>query len=671
MKRRLNLQGKIILITIGLLFLAMAFTTVVSVVGFRNDYLEVVISRSEILGRDLRSEIETFMDLGLGIDQMAGMDEMLREFVDENQNVAYFGIMNLDGKVLYHSDPEFVGEILSDPVSQLAATTKSPLTQYYRWVDGESYYDTTIAILDAQGNHLAAIRLGFPAEVVRGKLAGLVVKAVIVMVISFLAASGLLVLFISGGITGPIKRLVKGSEEIGQGNYDYRIEATSGDEIGYLGESFNRMAGNLKSSQESLVRKIAELNSLNKVGEVINSTLDLEEILNFILEKALEFSGASSGFLVLSAQGQTELSAAQNVKDEEKSILFELAEEVYLQTVEETGADVIDVFDSTHAFERKISKTPLKNLLALPLISHKLSLGAMGIYNRASREDFTLEDIQLLSGLAHMAVSAIQKDSLYRENLEKQAIEKELAIAHDIQMKLLPVELPKIKGYEISSRCVPASSVGGDLYDLIPLGKDHLGVIIGDVVGHGVAAALLMAITKSVLQIESLRPGTDGKDFYPPHEVMMRTNDILYREFSDPTKFVTLFYGVLDLKSKEFTYSNAGHNYPLLFKSNGETLALGEGGTIAGCFSGSSYDLGRVNLSPGDILGFYTDGMVEIGDKPKARFGMDKLKKLIQNNFTKPASEIIDRLFGEVGNGAQNDLQRDDMTMVLVKILKD
>ena len=281
-KLSLKLREKIVLITIGLLFLAMLVTTVVSVNGFRNDYLEVVTSRSEILGRNLRSEIENFMGLGLGIDQMAGMNDILKEFVDENENIAYLGIMDLEGKVFYHSDPDFVGKIISDSVSQMAVASENPLTQLYRRMDGKSYYDTTIPIFDVSGEHLAAIRLGFPEEVVRSKLTGLVVKAVIAVVISFLAASGLLILFISRGITDPIKRLVRGSEEIGQGNYDYTIETTSGDEIDYLGKSFNKMAGNLKASQESLVSNIAELKQTEE------ALREAEEKYRSIFENAVE-----------------------------------------------------------------------------------------------------------------------------------------------------------------------------------------------------------------------------------------------------------------------------------------------------------------------------------------------------------------------------------------------
>ena len=291
---RLKLRGKIILITIGLLFLAMAVTTAVSVVDFREDFVEVLTSRSEILGRNLRTEIEGFMELGLGVDQLAGMDEFLRESSDENENIAYFGIMDLEGKVLYHSDPNLVGDVLADPVSQKAAKTQSPLTQNYRRLDGKSYYDTAVPIFDAGENHLAVIRLGFPVEVVRRKSAELVVKAVIVMAISFLVASGLLVLFISRGITGPISQLVRGSEEVGKGNYDYRIGATSRDEIGFLGKSFNRMAGNLKGSQESLVRKIAELQLAEE------ALREAEEKYRSIFENAPEgiFQTTPEGYLI-------------------------------------------------------------------------------------------------------------------------------------------------------------------------------------------------------------------------------------------------------------------------------------------------------------------------------------------------------------------------------------
>ena len=256
MRIRLKLQGKIILITIGLLFLAMSVTAAISVVRFRNDFLEVITSRSETQGRDLRSEIKWFMSLGLGLDQMSGMDEILKEFVDENEDVAYFAIIDLKGKFLYHSNPALGGKESPVPISPI---TRTPKTALYRGNDGVGYYGTIVPLYDTDDENIGAISLGFRAEIVDSKLIGLVTNTIIVMVISFALASTLLVLFISRGITNPIKRLMKGSEEIGGGNYDYVLEESSDDEIGYLSESFNRMALNLKKSQESFVTKVAEL----------------------------------------------------------------------------------------------------------------------------------------------------------------------------------------------------------------------------------------------------------------------------------------------------------------------------------------------------------------------------------------------------------------------------
>ena len=254
MRLRLKLRGKIVLITIGLLFLAMTVTTTVSVIGFRNDYLEVVASRSEVLGQNLRSSVDEFMSLGLGIDQLAGMDELLRESVDENENVAYFGIIDLEGNVLYHSDSQLVGETLSDPASQTAAAAEETLTQDYRRRDGRVYLDTTVPIFDGDGKHIAAIRLGFPTEVVNGKLLALVVNAVIVMAISFLVAAGLLVFFTSSSITRPLHQVVGLMRDIAEGDADLtkRMMVRSKDEVGELAEWFNRFADNV----HNIVRQV-------------------------------------------------------------------------------------------------------------------------------------------------------------------------------------------------------------------------------------------------------------------------------------------------------------------------------------------------------------------------------------------------------------------------------
>jgi len=259
---RLRLRGKIILITIGLLFLAMAVATALSVVGFRKDYLEVVVSRSEILGRNLRSDIEEFMNIGLDINQLEGMNEILRRVVAENENVAYIGIMDLQGRVLYYDGRILLqtGEVSSDPVSERAAAAQSPLTQYYSRSDG-NYYDTAVPIFDSEGQHVAAIRLGFPADVVNRKMAGLVINSVIVMAISFLVASGLLVFFTSSSITRPLNQVVELMRDIAEGEADLskRMRVRSKDEVGDLAEWFNRFADNIQNIVRQVVRTVDEV----------------------------------------------------------------------------------------------------------------------------------------------------------------------------------------------------------------------------------------------------------------------------------------------------------------------------------------------------------------------------------------------------------------------------
>jgi adenylate cyclase len=427
MRFRLKLQGKAILITIGLLFMAMSVATAVSVVRFRNDYLDVVVARSEALGRGLRAEVESFMSLGLTIEQLEGMNEILKRDVAENENVGYFGIMSLDGKALYHSDSGLVGRVFSDPVAQKSAASQTPLTQYYRrTIDGKDYYDTTIPLFDVDGDHIAAIRVGFPADVVNRKLFGLVLNSVIVMVVSFLVASGLLVLFISGGITNPIKRLVTGAEEIGHGNYNYKIEVRSADEIGYLGESFNTMSGNLKTSQESLVRRIAELNSLNEVGRVINSTLNLSEALNFILKKALEFSRASSGFLALFSGDRLELSVAINVKikDVEKKVSLSTDEKFIGWMLKELGRPFLVSEKKNHLPLREFLTRNIKEMSSLnptlfvPLVGKGGLVGMMAFGEKSSKRDYAQDEINLLRTFAHQASVAIENAKLYEDVVE-------------------------------------------------------------------------------------------------------------------------------------------------------------------------------------------------------------------------------------------------------------
>lgn len=244
---------------------------------------------------------------------------------------------------------------------------------------------------------------------------------------------------------------------------------------------------------------------------------------------------------------------------------------------------------------------------------------------------------------------------LEQEVRERERVEQELRVARHIQEALLPKELPRLDGWNIARHYQPAREVGGDFYDFLPLRDGHVGVVIGDVSGKGVAAALVMANTQSVLRAVSRRDPTPGR-------LLAEANDVL-SAYIPPNMFVTCFCGVLDPKSGRLTYANAGHNLPCW---RHESLAneLRATGMPLGLMPGMSYEEKEAVLLPGDSILFYTDGLVEAHDPERGMFGYPRLLSLVTENSTGAeglTAYIVEALTRFTGKEQE---QEDDITLV-------
>lgn len=243
---------------------------------------------------------------------------------------------------------------------------------------------------------------------------------------------------------------------------------------------------------------------------------------------------------------------------------------------------------------------------------------------------------------------------------EKRAMEKELALAQEIQLTLLPKGSPAIPGFDIAGIYVPSTQVGGDYYDYIQWGDGHWGIAIGDVTGHGTPAALLMSTLQAGLraQIESGRSLSD---------LMSRLNSMLCRSTTQDT-FATLFFGLLDAEHKRFLFSNAGHNYPLWMDTQGEIRYLEKGGLLLGVMEQIYHEEDEVELSPGDVIVFYTDGVTEAIDNEGTMFGEDRLERIIQGGNWQRAEDLLKRILSEVEQFSGRSTYDDDVTLVVLKV---
>jgi len=286
-----------------------------------------------------------------------------------------------------------------------------------------------------------------------------------------------------------------------------------------------------------------------------------------------------------------------------------------------------------------------------------------------AKGDFDIQiDIPNEDELGDLAVSfnemaaAVKKGQ--EEAIERERLERELETAREIQEKLLPHEMPVVSGFEITGTSLPSQQVGGDYFDFLDIGDGQLGIAIADVSGKGIPAALLMANLQASLHAQIFQPGKIA-------DVAFRINNLLYRS-TDAHMFVTFFYGILDKKRSIFTTTNAGHNQPLLFRSDGRIERLGEGGLILGFQPDVHYDQQTVAIRQGEVIVLYTDGITEAGDPSSEMvaddlFGVERLVDIIQANLNNSAREIQSSILEAISQHTQNAPQYDDITLVIIK----
>jgi sigma-B regulation protein RsbU (phosphoserine phosphatase) len=260
-----------------------------------------------------------------------------------------------------------------------------------------------------------------------------------------------------------------------------------------------------------------------------------------------------------------------------------------------------------------------------------------------------------------------RKTRLEKEKLETEMARKnaELQIAAEIQRNFLPETLPKTEGFDIAAKSIPAKEVGGDFFDVIPLevmpiSSSRTGIMIADVSGKGVPAALFMALSRIVVRVTAMW-------FRKPSEVISFANPIIANN-SKTGMFVTLFYGVIDKDTRTLTYVNAGHNPPIVLrKKTGEIEELTLTGMAVGALEDATYSQQEIPLAPGDVMVLYTDGITEAVNDREEMYDLPRLIETIRNNSNSSSKELADEIISSVFAFSGTTPQFDDITLMVVK----
>jgi sigma-B regulation protein RsbU (phosphoserine phosphatase) len=414
----------------------------------------------------------------------------------------------------------------------------------------------------------------------------------------------------------------------------------------------SQLFSDLKQANRSLDKKVQELHTLFDLSKEFSSTVDRSQILRIFKFALLGQMFIKSFYLIFDRNGARQVLVKNGVPKQ-------ITDENLLSTYDQVNEPI---------YLEYFQDCPVKELdglnfqLLLPLRLQDKKQAVLGVGSRANQEKFTESDINFLYSLGNLVLMSIQKTYLLEEQIEKERIEKELNIARDIQKRLLPDKLPPIEGYQIAALNEPSQFVGGDYYDIIQTGDDKVVLAIADVTGKGIPASLIMANLQAMLHLlndsELDLPAKTGK-----------INNIIY-ENTPPDIFITFFWGILNTRSNTFSYVNAGHNAPLLYRASTETFEeLNKGGLLIGALKTMMpYQSETVSIQPDDVLVFFTDGVTEAMDEQDEEYEENRLKSVIKTHRTKSAQEIKEVLVDDVKTFCNNQLG-DDLTLIILKRL--
>lgn len=417
---------------------------------------------------------------------------------------------------------------------------------------------------------------------------------------------------------------------------------------------------------EGFIRKsgaeMEKLGTLIEASKALNSTLDLGRLLEIILDTALKAVGGDRGTVYLVDRGRQELWSVILKGNQQVTIRLPFGRGIAGYVA--ASGDTLNIPDAylDPRFNADVDRQTgyrTRTILCMPMKDKSGEI--IGVFQLLNKRDgaFTGEDENFIAALSTHAALAIENARLYEQEKALASIREEVRLAAKIQMDLLPKTVPEVRGYDLAGASIPAQVVGGDSFDFIRLEGGRLGVCLGDVSGKGMPAALLMSNVQATLRGQTLLDGDVAS-------CVRRSNRLLF-ESTSPEKFVTLVYGALDPAKHSFTYSNAGHDHPCLFRSGGGSLRLASGGIVLGILPDYAYEAETVDFRPGDVLVIYSDGIVESMNSANEQFGFDRLSSVICASLGEPARGILDAIVDAARRHAGSAPQYDDMTVVVVK----
>ena len=418
-----------------------------------------------------------------------------------------------------------------------------------------------------------------------------------------------------------------------------------------------------------LNQKIKRLSTLIEVNALISSSLDLDTILENVMAISKKVMNADASSLMRVDEKTNELvyQVAQGTVGEKLKQEFRLKMgQGIAGTVAEEGKPLLleDAYSHPkfHRAHDDATGYRTRSMITVPLKVGDRVTGVAQVINRLDGKPFDRDDLDLFMALSSLAAIALENARMHQTLLEKQRLVKDMEFAPTVQESFLPQTLPELPGYLFSAHYTPALEVGGDFYDFIPLDERRMGIVIGDVSGKGVPAALSMAKLGSDMRTLAFTEPS-------PADALAKLNDLLAGR-SRRGMFATLLYIELDASAGTMVLSNAGHLPPIIRKADGRLEKVAKaGGAPLGMLPGMRFGQETVELEAGSTVVLYTDGIVEAMNGKEELYGYDRFEILLKKGPADPG-RLREAVIGDVNRFTGLSPQHDDMTMVFFGRMK-
>ncbi|QOJ00031.1 MAG: SpoIIE family protein phosphatase [Phycisphaeraceae bacterium] len=444
----------------------------------------------------------------------------------------------------------------------------------------------------------------------------------------------------------------------------------------------SKTSAELCEHELELRHKVKELSALFRLTQMLSHAQGTDRVLESSIETAMDVLDLSAGSVVLLKEDADGLSGSS-----EEDLIYKVSKNLSRRWLDcPTPLSKDRVFDRLAMSGEVVvsedlrtdSRTQIKGLIEeeglvsaiqAGLIFHGRPLGVIRLYSREPRS-FTEADRRLLSSIAQHAAVAVEQARLLRLQEEERRIQRQVQLAADVQRRMLPSRVPQVPGLDVAARYIPSFELGGDFYDFLEL-NGHLGIVVGDVVGKGIAAALLMSAVRASLRAHA-------EEVYDLDTVVSRVNAALCRDTLD-NEFATLWYGVVDPSTMRLTYCCAGHDPPWVVHvpkhrapNTTEIDELSVGGMVVGVDRSQRYQRAVFDLRPGDVFIAYTDGVTDATSFNREKFGKKRLRKAVLDILTQepeaPAARVLDLIQWEVRRFTGLSNRVDDETLVVMRV---